>query len=255
MKLAKICGVRTVEAAERAIDCHADLVGMIMVPNRKRTVDKKVATQISNTVRRRRAEHKRKIQNAHELIKEIESSSHDSVEALLMKIHLLLQENGPFCVGVFRNQGIDEVFSTARELNLDFIQLHGSEDKVKFAEFNARDKKFVIIPRYVVPNDTSKLEAVLHSMLNNGEYVGNGMGIPLLDSEAGGEGIKIDWDAVARISCGKFILAGGLTSTNLKDTGHMDNVIGYDVSGGVEDADGNKDLEEIERFVTAAHGV
>lgn len=255
MKLAKICGLKTTEAAEKAVSNDANLLGMILVPNRKRTVDKEIASKITKLVREERKERKRKIQSAKELIQIIESEKYSSVEELMLRFATLIKENSPFSVGVFRNQNIEEVYQTANALELDFIQLHGSENKVEFAQHNSEDKTFVIIGRYVIPTDIPVLGSMFQSLLKDGTYVGNGLSIPLLDSEAGGEGITIDWDAVSKLQDGRFLLAGGLTSDNLRDTSGMANVIGYDVSGGVEDAVGNKDLNKIERFIKVAHSL
>ena len=255
MKLAKICGIKTTAAAEKAIDSNADLLGMIMVPNRKRTIDKNVALQVTELIKNRRKNTKRHIQTASQLIKHLENERFNSIDELLSRFLALIQENGPFSVGVFRNQTIEEVFKTASELDLDFIQLHGSEDKREFVNYNSKDKKFVIIGRYVVPSDVANLESMFESLLKDRQYVGGGLSIPLLDSEAGGEGITIDWDAVGGIQKGKFLLAGGLNSDNLNDTCHLKNVIGYDVSGGVEDEDGNKDPTKIETFIKVAHSI
>ncbi|EDK39528.2 hypothetical protein PGUG_03626 [Meyerozyma guilliermondii ATCC 6260] len=255
MKLAKICGIKTTAAAEKAIDSNADLLGMIMVPNRKRTIDKNVALQVTELVKNRRKDTKRQIQTASQLIKHIENDTFSSIDELLSKFKVLIQENGPFSVGVFRNQSIEEVFKTANELDLDIIQLHGSEDKPEFVKYNSKNEKFVIIGRYVVPSDVPNLEPMFESLLKDGKYVGGGLSIPLLDSEAGGEGITIDWDAVGGISKGIFLLAGGLNSDNLKDTSHLKNVIGYDVSGGVEDGEGHKDFTKIENFIKVAHSI
>ena len=52
MKVVKICGIKTVEAASVAIDNGANLLGCILVPNRARTIDLEVAKQIARMVKR-----------------------------------------------------------------------------------------------------------------------------------------------------------------------------------------------------------
>ena len=69
----KICGLQTVEAARRALDAGANMIGIICVPNRKRTVDPNIAKQIS------------------------------------AMIHGDARYEGRYLVGVFRNQSIEEV--------------------------------------------------------------------------------------------------------------------------------------------------
>lgn len=54
MKVVKICGIKTVEAASVAIDNGANLLGCILVPNRARTIDLEVAKQIARMVKRDR---------------------------------------------------------------------------------------------------------------------------------------------------------------------------------------------------------
>jgi phosphoribosylanthranilate isomerase len=50
----KICGLRSVEAALKAMDSGADMLGVIMVPNRKRTISHDVAKKIAENARIRR---------------------------------------------------------------------------------------------------------------------------------------------------------------------------------------------------------
>ncbi|GCE99642.1 bifunctional tryptophan synthase trp1 [Zygosaccharomyces mellis] len=91
----KICGLQTVEAAQVAIESGADFVGVICVPNRKRTVDAEVAKSISKLC------------------------SGKSVKL----------------VGVFRNQAKEDVAKIARDYRLDVVQLHGDEDWKEYDSF------------------------------------------------------------------------------------------------------------------------
>lgn len=88
--LVKICGVKSFDAAKHAVEHGADLVGVILVPNRKRTIDHAVAKEISAYLRS-------------------------------------LPSNRPQLVGVFRNQALEEIAHLKAELGLDVVQLHGSE--------------------------------------------------------------------------------------------------------------------------------
>lgn len=91
----KICGLQSVEAAQVAIENGADLLGVICVPNRKRTVDAEVAKSISNLCRGKNVK----------------------------------------LVGVFRNQPKEDVAKIARDYNLDVVQLHGDEDWKEYHSF------------------------------------------------------------------------------------------------------------------------
>ncbi|EEQ39320.1 putative N-(5-phosphoribosyl)anthranilate isomerase [Clavispora lusitaniae] len=244
-KLVKICGLRTTEAAEKAIDSGADLLGVIMVPNRKRSVTHSVASDISQLAREAREKSERALKTPTEIVAYVQKQQLASHDSYFRLYHQLLVENGPFLVGVFRNQNIDEVFSLAEKCALDCIQLHGSEDISPYLERN-KDGKYLIIKRYVIPDHVAEMNDFFTTVCDRAS---EGFAFPLLDSEAGGEGKTIDWSLINDLE-GKFVLAGGLSPDNLKDTvPYSKNVFGFDVSGGVEDENGDKDLPKIEQFV------
>lgn len=106
----KICGLQSVEAAQVAIDNGADLLGVICVPNRKRTVDCEVAKSISKLCRGKDVK----------------------------------------LVGVFRNQPKEEVARIAGDYDLDVVQLHGDEDWKEYDSFMALPIiKRLVFPRDV----------------------------------------------------------------------------------------------------------
>lgn len=244
-QLVKICGLRTTEAAEKAIDSGADILGVIMVPNRKRSVSHAVATEISNQTRQAREAAGVKFKSAAEIIAYVEKQGLKDYNQYFELYHQLLVENGPFLTGVFRNQNIDDVFELAEKCSVDCIQLHGSEDVHAYLERN-KDGKYLIVKRYVIPDQVNEMTQFFTTVCGR---AGQGFAFPLLDSELGGEGHTIDWTLINDLK-GKFVLAGGLTPDNLRDTiPYGKNVIGYDVSGGVEKENGDKDLDKIEQFV------
>ncbi|ODV76822.1 phosphoribosylanthranilate isomerase [Suhomyces tanzawaensis NRRL Y-17324] len=247
-KLVKICGLKSTEAAAKAIDTGADLLGFILVPNRARTIDNETASAITARARQTRIDRKRKIQSMKQLNQHIKGLQATDPVDYYEQVAQLIIENGPFTVGVFRNQHLDEVYKTALALEIDFIQLHGSENKLEYLERNS-EGNYGLINRYVVPTEAETLAQHVHKFTQEKELV-----IPLLDSEAGGEGKVIDWEFVNKMTFGKFIMAGGLTPSNLEAAGAVKNVLGYDVSGGVE-TDGVKDLTKIEQFIVTAKGL
>ncbi|CAH2353181.1 N-(5'-phosphoribosyl)anthranilate isomerase [[Candida] railenensis] len=247
MTIVKICGLKSEDAASTAIQNGANLLGMILVPGRARTVDKQTASKIVRLAQAERKKQGRKHRSITSLLKYLYSGEYSSVEEFQLRAAELIEENGPFVAGVFRNQSIEDVYNIAADIDLDIIQLHGSEDKLEYAKLNATELKYAIIPRFVIPKDIIEMEIVFskHSECQNGIL------LPLLDSEAGGEGKKIDWSAVGKLKFGKYLLAGGLTPENVVDALNVENVIGVDVSGGVE-TDGVKDLTKVKQFIINA---
>lgn len=232
--LVKICGLQDAESASVAIDSGADLLGVILVPNRKRTVAKEECLRISELVHK--AREGKKCKHAGDLREELKQVS-DAREWTQASASFL-KENGPFLVGVVRNQSIQEINSFIEEYGVNLIQLHGSEPKEAsfISQINAP-----VIARFV-PQNQLKLN------------VDKSFILPLFDGEAGGEGIVLNWDELGEwheAEGHNFVLAGGLTPENVGEAVRVNGVVGIDVSGGVE-TDGVKDADKIRKFVRAA---
>lgn len=201
--LAKICGVKSVDAAKHAAQQGADFVGIILVPNRKRTIPHAVAKEISAYLRS-------------------------------------LPADRPKLVGVFRNQSLEEIARLQAELELDVVQLHGSEP------FSMIEKIRGPVIRRISPDSPSFIEEVVKTSDTENTWA-------LVDSEQGGDGKTVDWSMLSKIgkAGGSYILAGGLTPENVKDALAHQGCVGVDVSGGVEKANGEKDFDKITRFLVA----
>lgn len=230
--IVKVCGIKTVEAAQVALDAGANMIGMIMVPNRARTVDMETAAQISNLVRSYRRP------GSFELdANDLDGSTHSAVAHIIEA----KTRTRPAIVGVFRNQPLAEVLRLQQELSLDYVQLHGSEP-LEWCR---------LIPCPVIRRFTPDTPDF------NASPVTGYHSLSLIDGEVGGEGKMVDWSGVqSRAHMGaRFLMAGGLTADNVTQALEVEGACGVDVSGGVESSPGVKDLSEIERFVKAAKGV
>ncbi|KAK9387414.1 isomerase-domain-containing protein [Lipomyces mesembrius] len=220
--IVKICGTRTVEVAQCAISSGADLIGMILVPDLKRTVSADQAKAIS------RAVHEfRESRPPHDVA--LTDDPTDWFEGHVEQIRL----RAPLVVGVFRNQSLDEVLRLLKEYDLDIVQLHGSEPLSW-----TREIPVPVIKKFG-PGEDDLMAPGLHA-------------VTLLDGGAGGEGQKISWDGLP--GSGAFMLAGGLTVDNVAAAVKIPNVAGVDVSSGVE-TDGKQDLEKIQMFIRNAKGL
>jgi len=66
-------------------------------------------------------------------------------------------------------------------------------------------------------------------------------------------GVKVDWGRAAGIArAHRIVLAGGLTPENVVEAIETVRPYGVDVSSGVEDSPGVKNVDKIERFLTGA---
>ena len=70
----------------------------------------------------------------------------------------------------------------------------------------------------------------------------------------GGEGKRVALEWFENLDCSKFILAGGLTSNNLKEI-HGYGFYGVDVSSGVEESKGKKSKQKMIDFVKEANEI
>ena len=232
--LVKICGTRTAEAARAAIEAGADMIGIILVEGRKRCVPLERAKMISEVVHRtKRPEPKVATSKYANVVRSFFAHSSKFFE----------HPDRALLVGIFQNQPLSYILEQQSSLDLDVVQLHGSEP----IEWTS------LIPVPVIhrfcPDDPQLGKRGFHAL-------------PLLDSVAGGTGSMVDVNA-ARKCLEKdpdlrVILAGGLSPENVKET--VDNVqtsnkgiVAVDVSSGVEE-DGSQSIERIRRFIQSIKG-
>ena len=233
--LVKICGTRTPEAARVAIEAGADMIGIILVEGRSRYVNPQVASAISEVVHQTNRPHMLSNSGLNRTL------SNTAVEYFEHTTRHFRHPNRALIVGVFQNQSLDHILTQQRVLNLDAVQLHGSEP-VEWAS---------LIP---VP--------VIHRFgtAEAGVSIRGYHSLPLLDSATGGTGKLLDMEPVRKLlehDAGlRAVLAGGLHPGNVADKlselGTLRNqVVAVDVSSGVEH-EGSQSYEKIQHFIQAA---
>ena len=146
---------------------------------------------------------------------------------------------GPFTarVGVFRDAPLPEVLRVAASVGLSAVQLNGREDAA-FVAAVARHHPVVVASR------AAPLEA---RRLVDGATL-------LLDGPDPGSGVAFDWSTLdlSALRGRRWLLAGGLTPSNVAAAVARLSPWGVDVSSGVESAPGVKDAERVRSFVLAA---
>jgi phosphoribosylanthranilate isomerase len=144
-------------------------------------------------------------------------------------------------VGVFVNSNLREVREVMESCQLDFAQLHGSESP-EFCQslfpraiksFQVRDRKVLeILPHYQA---CAYLLDAYHPHLR------------------GGTGESFDWQIAREAKIyGKIILSGGLNPANVRSAIEIVQPDAVDVSSGVEDKPGKKDLTKLKAFIETA---
>jgi phosphoribosylanthranilate isomerase len=198
----KICGVRTLDAANVAVNAGADCLGFNFVGSSKRRIDPQKAKEIINHVK-------------------------DKIKV----------------VGVFQNDYLGHINTLVKELQLDFVQLHGAETPEYAQSINCKVIKTVTL------SETSSTDELISNMQSyKVDYF-------LLDRETQGKGKMVN-SKNAKMIAEKFpiFLAGGLSSDNVANIVKEVKPYAVDVAGGIE-TNGAEDLEKIKKFIEQVKGV
>ncbi len=159
-------------------------------------------------------------------------------------------DDAPLIVGVFVDQPVDEVNSTAGQVGLDMVQLHGMESP----EYWERISKPLIVARRISASQTR--EQVENELAVVGEFMQRTSSLSLIephvDGEPGGSGVSLDFSLAEQLAHRySFILAGGLNPDTVTPVIRTVRPWGVDVSSGVE-TDRVKDPAKVGRFIYEA---
>jgi phosphoribosylanthranilate isomerase len=150
--------------------------------------------------------------------------------------------DGVETVGVFRNQPLGEVLSTARLAGLTTVQLHGSEPLADVERL--RGEGFRTLRAF---------SAAAYASLEAGERSAWESERILLDAVEPGAGVAFDTaELQGGTPQGFWLLAGGLNPGNVARLAAAMHPSGVDVSTGVESSRGTKDAGLIRDFIEAA---
>jgi len=218
--LVKICGITNPDDARWVQRCGADFLGLVFVPRSKRYVSVSQANQVLEA-----------------------TTGHTQP------------------VGVFQNHDRQEVEDIANNLGLEFLQLHGQEGP-EYVNQLARDLPESRFLKAIAYTGRESLDTTLswYQQLDDPDRL---LAVLLDGPWGGGAGVTFDWSELAEAIRSprygtvrkKIILAGGLSSQNVRQAITMLHPIGVDVSNGVEICPGKKDPTKVERFVVLAKSV
>ncbi len=235
MTRVKICGVREAATARAAAAAGADFIGIIFARSRRRA-SPAGGRDIAGAARG----------GAAAVRIEGPERGADWFADWNAAIDGALGRGRPLVVGVFADQGADEVNAIAEAADLDLIQLSGGEDEA----FAGLMRRPVLRTVHVGPQ-TAAADVLAAAV------PGAAAGIHL-DTDAGaargGTGLAFDWSVAAE--AGRLLpimLAGGLTPDNVAGAIATARPWAVDVSSGVE-TDGAQDADKVRAFIRAAKG-
>lgn len=147
-------------------------------------------------------------------------------------------------IGVFANAPIKEITQIAVNSGLTGIQLHG-EESPEFCQHlreSLPEMEIIKALRIKAVEDLNKVN-VYFAKVNT----------LLLDAyhpqQLGGTGKKLDWQTLKQFNPGlPWFLAGGLTPDNILEALALLEPSGIDLSSGVENSPGDKDLDKVAKL-------
>ena len=151
---------------------------------------------------------------------------------------------GVLKVGVFVNEEPEEVLRIAREVGLDYAQLHGDEGPETVTVLREDGVKVIKALRVRGEDSLAEMD----------DYDAD---LFLLDAWSekarGGTGERFDWGlAKSLYGRGNIVVSGGLGHENVREAIRFFEPYGVDASSSLEDAPGKKNGERVRRFVNAA---
>ena len=146
-------------------------------------------------------------------------------------------------VGVFVNESEAEVLSVAREVGLDFVQLHGDEPPRVVSHL----RKTLPVIKAVRVRDAFRTTE-LSCFKTASAFLLDGFDAQL----RGGTGRRVDWNLAKRAARKRRIfLAGGLTPENAAEAVNVARPYAIDVCSGVESRPGKKNAARMKALVQA----
>jgi anthranilate synthase/indole-3-glycerol phosphate synthase/phosphoribosylanthranilate isomerase len=191
--LVKICGIRTAEEAVAVALAGADFLGLVFAEKSRRRVDLDVAKSISRAIREARFDEQQA------------AAALDPGNTPWFTTHatrLSSGGNGPLLVGVFQNASLAEVLHTVSYVQLDLVQLHGTEPIEWAAQIPVP-----VIRAFHVGSDGSGLKNITrpgaHQFVLLDSMREDGSGV------SGGSGKILDLSLAKRaVDAGEFVVQG-----------------------------------------------
>ena len=194
----KLCGFKNIDDIIFATSLDINYLGMIFVENLPRSIDIDTAIQATT----------------------------------------ISKEKNIKSVGVFLNQNTDTVDKILSKVDLDVLQLHGTEDITDYRIF----KKDIIKTLHVSKDSVF--------MSKNLDFENTDFLLDVSsDNLQGGSGKCFDWNILNDVPVEKLFIAGGLKPDNILDLLNKYTPKCVDVSSGIENKIGHKDHNLMSDFV------
>jgi phosphoribosylanthranilate isomerase len=210
MVAAKICGLRTPETVNAAVDGGADLIGFNFFTRTPRYVEPAAAAALGRNLPR-----------------------------------------GVVKTGLFVDDDDGRIAAILAAVPLDLLQLHGSETPERVAAIRAKFglpvMKVIKVRSAADIARAADFEAVADRLLFDAQPPAE-----MKNAMPGGNAVSFDWTLLQGFrSRVPWMLSGGLTPANVAEAVRQSGAPAVDVSSGVEDRPGEKNVNKIKDFLGA----
>ena len=157
-----------------------------------------------------------------------------------LKAKEIVEKLPPFVqtVGLFVNENEDFINQVCAESKMQLAQIIDDNEILNYELLKVKSIKVIRVKSQKDLKDLNKDYYLLDAFVDS----------------FGGEGKRVALEWFEDIDCSKFILAGGLTSNNLKEIDGY-GFYGVDVSSGVEESKGKKSKQKMINFVKEANEI
>lgn len=157
-----------------------------------------------------------------------------------LKAKEIVEKLPPFVqtVGLFVNENEDFINEVCQKSKMQLVQII---DDNELLNYDLLQMKYIKVLRVKSKEDLKNLSSDYYL-------------VDAFVESFGGEGKRVALEWFEDIDCSKFILAGGLTSNNLKEIDGY-GFYGVDVSSGVEESKGKKSKQKMIDFVKEANEI
>jgi phosphoribosylanthranilate isomerase len=152
------------------------------------------------------------------------------------------REGGATPVAVFTDHTAAQMLEICRQTKIDWVQLHGDTARNE-QHLLPEDIHRIYVCSLIEGSEASTIEIPL--LKHDRDYL-------LFDTPTPGVGEKFDWQRFSYAGSMRWFLAGGLAPDNVAEAVQLLQPHGVDVSSGVEDDSGEKNLSLIEAFIQVA---
>jgi phosphoribosylanthranilate isomerase len=154
-------------------------------------------------------------------------------------------------VGLFVNASVDEVKSVLASAPVSLLQFHGDETPAQCAAIAAAVNRPFMRAVRVKPDTTAADLLECESEYRAASGLFSGLLLDTFVDTYGGSGKVFDWSLIPENLAPRLVLSGGLSAQNATDAVQRIRPHAVDVSSGVEEAKGIKDIAKIRAFIAA----